>query len=514
MTWDPTTNQADEASKIRWETVPYFHGRVLDIGCGRFKTFPHWIGCDSGKEWGAYGIDVTISDADDLGLFTTASCDGVFSSHLLEHIPYEQVPKVLAEWCRVTKDGGHIMLYVPDEDEYPKVGEPGANPDHKWNVNYDKIIECMDKVPRGWDLVEYQKRNGGHEYSLWFVFKLSKEGRAYSYQKPKPTKTCAVVRLGAFGDLIQASSIFPWLKEQGYHITLYCSDHGYPVVQHDPNIDRVIIQGRDEVPPQFLSEFWIEEKQKYTRWINLSESVEGTLLASPGSSRHWWPNEVRAKYLNVNYLEFTHEIAQVPPPYRPKFYSTIEERAWAKEKARSYGKRNILWSLSGSSVHKAWPHLDLVIHNILVQLPDVHVVLVGDYACKILETGWDDHPRVHCRSGVWSIRESMAFAEVADLVIGCETGLMNAAGSMDTPKVVTLSHSSPEMLTKHWKNTIALSQPKGAGCDMQPCRILHQTWEFCKKHEETGTALCQHQITPDAMWNAITRFVGKERMVA
>ena len=24
----------DEASKIRWETVPYFHGRVLDIGCG------------------------------------------------------------------------------------------------------------------------------------------------------------------------------------------------------------------------------------------------------------------------------------------------------------------------------------------------------------------------------------------------------------------------------------------------------------------------------------------------
>lgn len=513
MTWSVENSQCNEASKIRWECVPYFRGRVLDIGCGQYKTFPHWTGCDNGGVWGMRGVDVMI-DADDLSIFASGSCDGVFSSHLLEHIPYDQVPKVLNEWCRVVKDGGHILLYLPDENQYPKIGEEGSNPDHKWNVNRDKVVAAMESVNRGWDLVDYQERSESDEYSLWFVFKLSKSGHAFSHKNPKPEKTCGVVRYGAFGDCIQASSILPWLKEQGYHITFYCSDHGYPVIQHDPHIDRFIIQGKDEVPPQFLGEFWDETKRKYDKWINLSESVEGTWLVAPGSSKHWWPNHVRAKYLNVNYLEFTHEISEVPPPYQPKFYSTVAERAWAKEKARSYGKRNILWSLSGSSPHKAWPHLDLVIKNILSRLPDVHVVLVGDYACKILETGWDNHPKVHCRSGVWSIRESMAFAEIADLVIGCETGLLNAAGFMETPKVITLSHSSEEMLTKHWKNTIALSQPKGTGCPMQPCRILHHTWDFCNKHEETGTALCQFTISPDAMWTAITHFLGRQRMAA
>jgi hypothetical protein len=66
-----------------------------------------------------------------------------------------------------------LILYVPDEDEYPKVGEKGANPDHKWNVNYDKVVKYMEGVPRNWDLIDFQKRNQGDEYSLFFVFKLT-----------------------------------------------------------------------------------------------------------------------------------------------------------------------------------------------------------------------------------------------------------------------------------------------------------------------------------------------------
>ena len=33
-----------------------------------------------------------------------------------------------------------------------------------------------------------------------------------------------------------------------------------------------------------------------------------------------------------------------------------------------------------------------------------------------------------------------------------ETGVMNAAGYMDTPTIVWLSHSTPINLTKYWKN--------------------------------------------------------------
>jgi ADP-heptose:LPS heptosyltransferase len=313
--------------------------------------------------------------------------------------------------------------------------------------------------------------------------------------------------------MIQMSSILPWLKEQGYWIDLYCqAGQGYETVKHDPHVDRFIIQGKDEVPNQFLKEFWDYTKKKYDKWINLCESVEGTLLASPGRASFEWPNEARTGLMDRNYLEWTHLLAGVPGPYRPKFYSTIDERAWARATANRMGRRNILWSLAGSSGHKVWPHVDTIIARVMLEMPDTHVVLVGDASCMILEQGWENEPRVHKQSGKWSIRESMAFAEVADLVIGTETGLLNAAGHMDTPKIITLSHSSQEMLTKHWVNVVPLEQPQGVGCSKHPCRQLHggsgaNPWDDCPKHEDTGTALCQFHITADMMWDAILRTI-------
>lgn len=342
-----------------------------------------------------------------------------------------------------------------------------------------------------------------------------KRQRSFSWKEPKThKKKAAVIRYGAFGDMAQTSSLFPGLREMGYHVTLYCQAGGYDVVKHDPYVDRFIVQERDSVPNRFLKEFWDHEQKKYDKWINLCESVEGTLLAAPGRTPFEWPNEARAVHMDRNYLEWTHLLAGVPPPYRPKFYSTLEEKAWARKTAERRGKRNILWSLAGSSGHKVWPHLDPVIAQVMLEYPDVHITLVGDEVCRILETGWEKEPRVHCQSGKWTIRESMAFAEVADIIIGTETGLLNAAGSMDAWKIVTLSHSSPEMLTKHWKNVIALQQPKGVGCSKSPCRMLHggeghDPWEACPQHVETGTALCQFYVSPQMMMDAIQSILGK-----
>ena len=512
MTWSLANSRNDESAKIRWELVPYMRGRALDIGCGAYKVFPHFVGVDNGHHWGMQGVDVN-AEASDLSLFASQSCDLVYSSHLLEHIEYEKVPDVLKEWARVAKQGGHIILYVPDEDEYPVVGHEYANQDHKWNCNYDKVVAAMEQVPRGWDLIDYQVRRETDEYSLFFVFRMKQgKGHDFSWKLPRPAKTCAVIRYGAIGDMTQMSSILPWLKSEGFFITLYCqSGHGYECIKHDPHIDRFIIQEKDAVPPVLLSEFWDATKKKYDKWINLCESVEGTLLAVPGRVNHEWPNELRAKYLNRNYLEWTHELAGVPPPYTPKFYATLDEKAWARRTAQRWGSRNILWSLAGSSGHKTWPHLDTVIANIMLEYDDVHVVLVGDELCRLLETGWEKEPRVHCQSGKWTIRESMAFSEAADLIIGTETGLLNATGFLDVPKIITLSHSSQEMLTKHWKNTIALEQPKGVGCPKQPCRQLHTTWDYCMKHE-SGTAVCQFEIGPEMMWDAIVSVLGVAKL--
>lgn len=509
--WSLENSKNNEARKVIWEIVPYFHGRVLDIGCGAYKCFPHFIGVDNGHHWGRTGVDV-MCDAKKLDLFASQSCDTIFSSHLLEHFEYEELPSILQDWCRVLKPGGHLILYLPDEEQYPKVGSRYANVDHKWNVSFSKVVAAMEHVKRNWNLIDYQVRKENDEYSLYFVFKMAGKGHCFQYRDPRPSKTAAIIRYGAIGDAIQTSSLFPALKDQGYHVTLYCqSGPGYEILKHDPHVDRFIIQGKDEVPNQFLQEFWDYTRKKYDKWINLCESVEGTLLAVPGRVNHEWPNEVRAIYCDRNYLEWTHELAQLPPPYRPKFYATPDERTWARKMASKWGRRNILWSLSGSSGHKTWPHVDVIIARLMLQYPDVHVILVGDELCAILEAGWEKESRVHCMSGKWSIRESMAFAEISDLIIGTETGLLNGAGSLPVPKIVTLSHSSEEMLTKHWVNAIALKQPKGVGCPKQPCRQLHYTWDYCPKHEETGTAMCQFHIDPEMMWDAVKIALSNEQ---
>jgi len=496
MTWKIDDPQGNESAKIKWEIVPYTRGKGLDLGCGPYKTFPHFIGVDNGNHaqfgWNIKP-DVFVETCEKLDIFASQSMDFVFSSHLLEHI--EDYAGALKEWYRVLKVGGYLILYVPDEDEYPKVGEKGANPDHKWNVSYDRVVEAMSG---SWDLVDFQKRNEEQEYSLFFVFKKTNTGKHFSWKNPKPAKTCAVTRYGGIGDMIQTASVFQLLKAQGYHITVYTSVVGEEVMRHDPNIDRMIVQDKDQVPNVDLFEFWKYTKNRYTKWINFSEAVEVTWLAIDKRPNHKWPHAVKHKYMNVNYLEFMHDLAEVPFKPNPRFYPTPEETKWAKSQKKGF---TIVWALSGSAVHKSWPHIDVIWARLMMRYPDCRIVTTGDASTQILETGWENEPRIVKRAGKWSIRETLAFATVADLVVGPETGVLNAVSHLPMPKILFLSHSSVENLSRDWVNTTNLLG--NASC--YPCHMLHYGWEFCRKHEETATAMCQHDISPDTVWSEIEK---------
>lgn len=502
MVWKIDDPQGDEAAKIRWELVEYTKGRGLDLGCGQFKAFPHFIGVDNGHHWGMKGVDVHVDTCEDLSLFADCSMDFVFSSHLLEHIV--DTKAALKEWYRVIKDDGYLVLYLPHKELYPNVGQEGANPDHKHDFMPEDIESIMRDIG-SWDLVRNETRSKGREYSFFQVYKKAKNGNLYSYKVRQPEKTAAVIRYGAFGDLIQASSLYPLLKAQGYHVTLYTTDGGNEIAKSDPNIDKVIVQGKDQVPNIALPHFWDHLKKKYTKFINLSESAEASLLAVPGRTNHAWPKSLRHKMMNRNYSEFAHDIAELPYSIKTKFYATKEEQEWAENEYKKIGGRVILWSLSGSSVHKTWPHLDAVIARLMLEHKDTKVVLVGDTLCQLLEQGWENEPRVIRRSGVWSIRESISFAQVADMVIGPETGLMNAVAMEPNSKVIMLSHSTPENLTKYWKNTIAL-EPK---TDCYPCHMMHYNFDHCVRDETTGCAQCQVDISADHVYRVIDKQLRK-----
>lgn len=510
MAWRIDDPCGDETGKIRWELVQYTRGRGLDLGCGPSKAFPHFIGVDNYTDTQLFGIEMkpdVVCNVTKLDVFGSASMDFAYSSHCLEHIPPEKVTSTLKEWLRVIKPGGFLLLYLPDEDEYPKCGEEGANPDHKWNVNYERTIGYM-KEAGSWELIRFEKRNQDREYSLFFVFKKRTDGKhVFSWDKPKPEKKAAIARYGAIGDAIQASSLFPGLKEQGFHVTVYCNPRTHEILQHDPNVDEFYIQDTDQVPNQWLGDFWKNESKKFDRWINLSETVEGALLALPGRTAYLWPQAARHKAMNINYMELAHEIAGVPLPVRQKFYATEEEKTWAKkERARIGGDYLVMYSLSGSSVHKVWPYMDNLIGRIMVTMKNARVLTVGDELSQMLEAGWENEPRVVRMSGKYTIRQTLALLEQCDMVIGPETGVLNAAANLGLPKIVFLSHSSHENLTKHWVNTMAL-EPKNTPC--YPCHRMIYEWSACNKDESTGVALCASNIDLEEAWSAFDLLVRK-----
>lgn len=525
MVWRPDTSEGRETAKIRFELVPYTRGRGLDIGCGPEKAFPHFWGIDSNVDEELFGIraegaDLIAPDGTKLDWMGDETMDFVYSSHMLEHV--KDYAGALREWWRVIKPGGYLCLYLPHKDLYPNIGTPGANPDHKHDFVPMDIEAAMFEVGR-WDLVRNEDRNGTNEYSFFQVYQKRPDLKVNFYtwkNYPDPKKTCALIRFGAYGDMLQASSVFRGLKEQGWHLRVYTSHMGHEVCREDPHVDSWVIQDSEQVPNQWMGPYVRWMKWTYGKAINLSGIVEGTLLPSALNERDYhfhWPKAARHLVCDHNYVEALHAVAEVPYS-RPEtqFYGTLDEKLQATERRRQAKGKVVVFSLSGSSVHKVWPGLDAIIARLLLSLKDVTVVLVGGPGDQILEAGWENEPRVWRRAGVWSIRESLSFARVADVVIGAETGVLNAVAMEKVPKILFLSHSTVENLCRDWVNTVAFTGQ--APC--YPCHQLHYSFDFCtrgktggngssdREDPERGVALCQELISVDSVWNVLSDLLG------
>lgn len=525
MVWTIDGPQGHESSKIAATAIRYLQGRGVDLGCGLQKIWPSVIGVDSLKDYGGQrppSVDV-VSEADSLPLFADKSLDYVYSSHLLEHIVDYRA--ALKEWWRVIKPGGYLVLYLPHKKFYPNIGQQGANPDHKHDFLPDDIIEAMKEIG-SWELLENEERDRGIEYSFYQVFKKKSGKNQHIFniwqRNPNGLKRCLVIRYGAIGDQLMVSSILPGLKKQGYYITYNTAPNGYEVLKHDPHIDEFIVQEKDYVPNMELGPYWeqLEFDGRYDKIINLCESIEAGILTLPGRLQHKYPEESRRRlYGSVNYLERTHDIADVPYEFAPRFYMTPEEKAWAAKKVRSIDAPAVALALNGSAHHKIYPWTQVVVGWLMQKTP-CHVFLLGDKNGSIelqnavmhtLKEDKIDATRVHLTAGQWDIRQALSFAQYADCVVGPETGVMNSVCVGKKPKVVILSHSTPENLTKHWKNTFVL-EPDKARAPCYPCVRLHYGWDHCHQDQTTHAALCASSIPPERVFDAIIAALGLQSM--
>lgn len=496
MTWRATDPQGNESAKVRLDLIPFLGDSGLDIGCGAHKVFASFLGLDSGKDTRLFGTPMKpdiVGDCVKIPLFADGQFDTVYSAHTLEHI--EDYRAALAEWWRLVKKGGHLILYLPHKDHYPNIGQPGANPDHVHDFLPEDIIAAMRDVD-GWDLVVNETRTALREYSFLQVYrKTGVPGqRTASWCDPKPAKTAAIVRPGAIGDAIWGSAVAAQLKAEGYHVTMYTGTLGAEVLKHDPNIDRIINLGR--IPDGTFTDdewvvFYLWESRKYQRFANLIGTAESSLLAHPNELQYFWPDSMRRARMNGNYQESMHQAAELAVVGPQRFYPSPEEARWADlNRRQTFPGPLVVVAPTGSGGPKTWPHVQRFME--LCAAAGVYCVVLGDVRQELKPI----EPYTTVLGRDLPIRLAMALAQRADAVVGTETGILNAVANEAMLKVVLLSHSSPENLTKHWTNTLAL---EAAGLACHPCHRLHRAFEFCTKDATTGWAACQAYHSAEAV---------------
>lgn len=313
-------------------------------------------------------------------------------------------------------------------------------------------------------------------------------------------KKCLIIRLAAIGDAIQSTVILPLLKRDGYEVHYYGKSYSEDVLRHNPHIDKFIVHD-DSIPNgQPLLDHFDKISEGYDKVVNLTGSIEGGLLAVEGRPEFDLPHDERHSRYNKNYYDRQLELAGYSDTGKKgELYFTPAERGWANDIRKKYrGKFLILWSLSGSSYHKTYPYAENVAVALLNKYPRIQTISNGDAICAFLE--WD-HVRNKQSSGVWPIRKSMIMTKYADLVIAPETGILNAAGCFDTPKIALLSHSSSENLTKYFENCTNLH----ADVSCYPCHQMHYTQTSCPLGVITTAPVCMDKLKPQALFEAVEK---------
>ena len=151
----------------------YFAGNGIDIG-GKpdplalyHELFPRMR---SVRTW-----DWEDGNAQHLAGVGDESLDFVHSSHCLEHLadPHEG----LANWFRVLRPSGHMIVIVPDEDLYEQGVFPSTfNRDHKWTFTIHKpqswsdrsinVLELLVALGPTAQILKVQLLDASYRYSL------------------------------------------------------------------------------------------------------------------------------------------------------------------------------------------------------------------------------------------------------------------------------------------------------------------------------------------------------------
>lgn len=151
----------------------YFVGEGIDIGGAPdpLELYQHLFPlCRNITTW-----DIDDGDAQYMNSVSDNIFDFVHSSHCLEHLddPFAGI----ANWMRILKPGGHLVVTIPDEDLYEQGVFPSRfNKDHKWTFTINKkdswsaksisIFRLIDSISGACKVLKVELLNTTYDYNI------------------------------------------------------------------------------------------------------------------------------------------------------------------------------------------------------------------------------------------------------------------------------------------------------------------------------------------------------------
>jgi ADP-heptose:LPS heptosyltransferase len=321
-------------------------------------------------------------------------------------------------------------------------------------------------------------------------------------------KHATVIRLGAIGDAVWTLPVIRELHNDGFTINVHCKQIATPVYKNNPYISKLYAYPNETGALVNIS------VPHGSNVIDLDNTIEGKYLTNTtpiGCVAHPFRfslgctvclNNKLCRKVNVNYVEEQLRVAGLAGR-NPSTLGEIRVLPEDLQKVQNItdnwsNKFVVLWSLA-TTAHKQYVAWFKLAQDFCRMHADVLVYTMGSPECAIYE---QEGLQIH--TGHWTLDQSIALISHANLIIGGETGPMNIASCFGIKKLLLLSHSSLENLSKYWTNTSSV-QPQ-SGC--HPCYQLHNTLSSCPTKQ--GQPVCTVDIEYYKLLDTLNYLKGLE----
>ena len=317
-----------------------------------------------------------------------------------------------------------------------------------------------------------------------------------------------LVRDAAIGDALMITPAIRYWSDKGYRVDVACKRHvGNAVYSGNPHVHQCVdLDKATDMVARDRKLDKIKARRPYEIVFDVALTCEGKYLYH--SSHPMFHESIDVRRMAAQgasyYRHINHDVCGVRDANTlvPEMYVLPqEERWWTTFRSRNIGIKLVQVQIGGSSINKHYPWWWQVIKE-LQRDPRVVVVTTGDEKSTIIEQeavamGCDPGRMwACCANPRYTLRDALVMTAFVDLVIGPETGVINAAAAWSTPKIVLMSHSTSDNLCRGWENCYPIESPAecspcyrivGAG---DPCRYVAEPPEIA------GAVECMAKINP------------------